>query len=63
MKILMTTMYKGLIKGEGVKSINIFETVKLAELLRKEGHDVTLATLKDTDIAVAYEKLDVNSFD
>lgn len=63
MKILVTTMYKGLIKAENVKSINIFETVKIAELLRKEGHDVTLATLKDTDIAVAYEKLDVNSFD
>lgn len=63
MRILLTTMYKGLIKGEDVKSINIFETVKISELLRKEGHDVTLATLKDTDIAVAYNNLNVNSFD
>lgn len=63
MKILVTTMCNSLIKGGNVKNINIFETVKIATLLKREDHDVTLATLKDTDIAVAYGKLNVNSFD
>lgn len=64
MRILVTTMHKGAVRGnKGIKSINILETVRLAEILRKEGHDVTIATTVDTDVAVAYNKLDVNSFE
>ena len=63
MNILLTTMHKGPIQGKKIKCINILETIKIGELLRKQGHNVTMATLKDTDVAVAYDNLDINSFD
>ena len=64
LKILVTTMHKGAVRiGDRIECINIVETIKLAELLRGEGHDVTIATTRNTDVGVAYDELDVNSFD
>lgn len=63
-KLLMVTMNKGQMKiGKGTGNINVFETYNLAKILEKQGYNVTIATTVDTDIAIAYEKLDVNSFD
>lgn len=63
-KLLMVTMNKGQMKiGKGTGNINVFETYNLAKILEKQGYDVTIPTTVDTDIAVAYDKLDVNNFD
>ena len=63
-KVLITTMNKGQMKiGKGTGNINVFETYNIAKILEKQGYDVTIATTVDTDIAIAYDKLDVNSFD
>jgi len=64
LRVLVVTMHSGPIRTDKkVKNINIVETVKLSELLKKEGHEVTIATIYDTDVGVAYDKLDINSFD
>lgn len=64
LNILLTTMHKGAVRTDrDVQCINIIETVRLAELLRKEGHNVTIATTRDTDVGIAYENLEVNNFD
>ena len=63
-KVLITSMNKGQLKiGKGTGNINVWETYNLAKILEKEGFNVTIASTIDTDIAVAYDKLDVNSFD
>ena len=63
-KVLIVTMHKGQMKiGKGAGNINVFETYNIAKILEIQGFDVTIATTVDTDIAVAYDKLDVNSFD
>ena len=62
-KILILTMNKGQMKiGRGTGNINVFETYNIAKILEKQGYDVTVATTVNTDIAVAYDKLNVNSF-
>ncbi len=64
LKVLIVTMHKGQMKiGKGAGNINVFETYNIAKILERQGFDVTIATTVDTDIAVVYDKLDVNSFD
>ena len=68
MKILITSLHKGAIqlinkKGKKAECINILETVKLAELLKREGHEVTIATTRNTDVAISFNELNVNDFD
>lgn len=68
MKILMTSLHKGAIqltnkKGKNAECINILEVVKLAELLRREGHEVTIASTRNTDVATAFNELNANDFD
>lgn len=63
-KVLITSMNKGQLKiGKGTGNINVWETYNLSKILENEGFNVTIASTVDTDIAVAYDKLDVNSFD
>lgn len=63
-KILLTSMNKGQLKiGKGTGNINVFETYNIAKILESQGFDVTIASIVDTDIAISYDRLDVNSFD
>lgn len=63
LKILLVTMHSGPIRTDKkVKNINIVETVKLKEILQMKGHDVTIGTIYDTDVGIAYDKLDVNNY-
>ena len=63
MKILMLSVHLGTLQKKKSSSINVVETIRIAELLERRGHQVDFGSVRDTDIAINYDKLDINSYD
>ena len=63
MKILMLNIHLGTLQLKRPANIGVIECIEISNLLRKAGHQVDMGSIRDTDVAIDYDKLDVNSYD